>query len=116
MSVLLLTTDLMVISKAGTAAARTGTAVQSLASADDLVAKAEEVPQDLIVLDLTMPGVDVGQLVARLRALEVPPATIIAYGPHVQEQLLERARSAGVDEVMPRGRFHAQIDELIARY
>ena len=115
MSVLLLTADLMVISKAGTAGARTGVAVASVSSADELVTKAEEAPQDLVVLDLSLAGLDIEAVVARLQRLEAPPAAIVAFGPHVHEQLLERARAAGVDEVMPRGSFHARIEELLAQ-
>jgi hypothetical protein len=38
---------------------------------------------------------------------------VIAFGAHVQTGLLEAARAAGCDEVLPRSRFSAQLPELL---
>lgn len=39
---------------------------------------------------------------------------VIAFGPHVDVAAAERARRAGADEVLPRGRFVTALPELIA--
>lgn len=42
-----------------------------------------------------------------------PNSRVIAFGPHVDDESLERARAAGIDEVMPRLRFFRDIAELL---
>ena len=44
------------------------------------------------------------ELLGDIRAA-APRARIVAFGPHVDDALLRRARSSGVDVVLPRSRF-----------
>jgi hypothetical protein len=53
--------------------------------------------------------------VAQLKTTPGAPPTIIAFGPHVHEALLDAATQAGCDEVFSRGQFFAQLDEIISR-
>ena len=55
---------------------------------------------DVVVLDLTL----FADVVADVRAA-APRARIVAYGPHVDQELLRRARDDGADVVMPRSQF-----------
>lgn len=48
----------------------------------------------------------------RLRAL-LPDARIVAFGSHVDEEVLEAARRAGLDEVLPRSVFFRRLDRLL---
>jgi predicted metal-dependent hydrolase len=41
---------------------------------------------------------------------------ILAFGPHVDTQMLERARAAGADHVVSRGKLQASLPELIQEY
>ncbi len=41
---------------------------------------------------------------------------IIAFGPHVESQVLERARAAGADQVISRGKLQASLAELIQEH
>lgn len=41
---------------------------------------------------------------------------IIAFGPHVESQVLERARAAGADHVISRGKLQASLAELIQEH
>ena len=61
---------------------------------------------EVVVVDLSRPGVldAVGQL---------GTARTIGFGSHVDTELLEAARAAGVDEVLPRSRFFARVVELL---
>jgi hypothetical protein len=55
---------------------------------------------DLVVVDL---GRHAGLVAAVRRA--APAARIVAYGPHVETDVLERAARDGADVVLPRSRF-----------
>ena len=41
---------------------------------------------------------------------------IIAFGPHVESQVLERAKAAGADHVVSRGKLQASLAELIQEH
>ena len=61
---------------------------------------------DLVVLDASRPG-----------ALDVVPSLAtraIAFGSHFDTELLDAARAAGVDEVMPRSAFFRRLPEVLA--
>ena len=55
---------------------------------------------DVVVVDLSRHGGDV----AEVRRI-APEARIVAFGPHVDVALLERARVDGADTVLPRSAF-----------
>jgi CheY-like chemotaxis protein len=115
--ILFLTCDLIFSSRVAGAAARAGLSFQTVASSAALlerVATAEA--RALVLLDLNSPGVDPVQLAPALRGLPNPPRAIIAYGPHVQEERLAAANSAGCDEVLTRGQFNARMDEELAKW
>ena len=105
----------MVASKASAASVRSGVPLETSATLEDLVGKAARAPQNLVILDLSMEALDVGHVVERLRALTPPPRAIIAFGPHVHEARLAAAAEAGCDQVMSRGQFHAQMDQILTR-
>jgi CheY-like chemotaxis protein len=113
-SVLLLTADLNVMSAATGAARLSGVELASVAAGDQLVERCARENARLVVLDLSAPGLNVESLVPALRAVGAEPPRIVAFGPHVHEARLAAARDAGCDEVMSRGRFHADINAVIA--
>lgn len=55
---------------------------------------------DVVVVDLARAAA----LVAAVRAA-APGARIVAFGPHVDTDLLDQARGDGADVVLPRSRF-----------
>ena len=55
---------------------------------------------DVVVVDLARYATAVGSL-----RLAAPDARIVAYGPHVDDEAMARARSDGADVVVPRSRF-----------
>lgn len=55
---------------------------------------------DVVVVDLARHADHVAAIRAR-----APRARIVAFGPHVDEALLERARKDGADAVLPRSQF-----------
>ena len=61
---------------------------------------------DVVVLDAARPG-----------ALEVVPslrARVVAFGSHVDTALLDAARAAGVDDVLPRSLFFRRLPEVLS--
>lgn len=69
----------------------------------DLAAAGAEV----VVVDLSRPGV--------LEALaELGEARTIGFGSHVDHELLAAATAAGCDQVLPRSKFFADLQELLA--
>lgn len=62
---------------------------------------------DVVVVDLSRPGV--------LAALgQLGTVRTIGFGSHVDTELLQAARAAGVDEVLPRSRFFSRVGQLLS--
>lgn len=66
----------------------------------------------LAFVDLGMPGLNLPDVVAAVRST-APAAKIVAFGPHVDEALLNAAREAGCDVVLPRSQFNKQYVDLL---
>ena len=72
---------------------------------DQLAEKAASAGADLVVVDLTRPGVlDV------LPELSVP---VIAFANHTRRDLMEAAVAAGASQVMARSAFFGRLEELL---
>ena len=112
MTVLALISDLMTQSQVSAAGQRTGTAVRILGTPEALLSAARESAPRIVVIDLSHPGLDVAELVGRVKKL-FPAASIVAFGPHVHRQRLAAAEAAGCDRVLSRGSFLANSDELL---
>ncbi len=110
MNVLFISADLMFAPQLEAACRRHGAELVAVRRADALHRAPEAAAA---ILDLAMPGIQPEQVVAALRARGV--AAIAAYGAHVQQALLEQARSAGCGLVLSRGQLHAQCDEVVGR-
>jgi hypothetical protein len=63
---------------------------------------------DLIVVDLTKPGVV--DAVAGLAGAN----RVIGFANHTSRDAMDAARAAGCEQVMPRSEFFARLDELLA--
>ena len=107
--VLLFSSDLMLISSAGGAAAALGFQFRSVSSIEDLIAKAT--PTTILCVDLGSAIVDPLLISEQLPTLTARSG--IAFGPHVHTAKLDQARQAGFAKVMSRGQFVSRmIDEL----
>jgi CheY-like chemotaxis protein len=114
--ILLLSGDLVTQSRVEAAAARSGVAVRTVSDAAALVSKFEELPAEMVIVDLAMPAVDLAAMVGTLKSRRESQLTILAFGPHVQEARLAAAEAAGCDEVLSRGQFFARLDAVLARF
>jgi len=115
MAAVLLSADLMVVSRVQGAAAQRGVVVSSVASVLAAVDRCATERADLLLVDLTTPTLDISQLVAQLKSAIAQPPRVVAFGPHVHEARLDAARQAGCDEVISRGQFFSQVDAILGR-
>ncbi len=72
----------------------------------------ENVP--VLLIDLTTMSDCLDEL-PRFRELE-PKLTVIAFGSHVQTDLLNQARQAGCDSVLTRSRFTVELVNLLQKH
>ncbi len=69
--------------------------VAEAASGEEALAQFEQVNPDVLVIDLTMPGIGGMEAIRRLRALR-PEAKILVFSMHENAALVEHALQAGV--------------------
>lgn len=110
--VLYLTGDLLFSSRVSGAAANLGVPLQVCGSVDKLLELAAHTAAPMVLIDLTLAGVDLQSAVPAIRT-KLPEAKIVAYGPHVHEERLAVAKAAGCDEVLSRGQFDREFGRLL---
>lgn len=114
MRLVLLSNDLMVVSRVEGAAARIGALVRAAAGAAKALEFHGAEPADVVIVDLAISPLGLSALVNQLKSDTSHPMRIVAFGPHVHEDRLAAARAAGCDVVMSRGQFFAQADAILA--
>lgn len=109
MSGLLLSDDLIFTSRICGVARGTGRALAAARSSAELVDMARRSPPRCVIVDLDNPGLDLPALIAALGEI-APRPRVVAYGPHVNAELLHAARVAGCDPVLPRSKFVERLE------
>lgn len=109
---LLFSRDLMFISRMTGTASQLGKQVDVVGQWEDLLQRAAEGSFGCLFLDLSISGLDLPEIVSRMRDLGIKT---VAFGAHVQTEQLAAAEAAGCDEVHPRSRFSAQLPQILAR-
>ena len=104
---ILLSDDLIFTSRIVGTARALGLEMQIARTASELEAMARQSGPACVIVDLHHAGLDIPALVAALRL--GPPCTIVGYGSHVAADVLQAARTAGCDIVLPRSKF---VEEL----
>ena len=104
----------MISSQAAGPAAQADASLSTVATVDDLIEQVETDKPQLVVLDLSLKGLNLEELTPQLRNRDDGSMKIIAFGPHVHEQQLETARLAGCDEVLTRGQFHSSMAQIFS--
>jgi CheY-like chemotaxis protein len=113
--VLFFSSDLVFSSRLAGAGQRLGMQVSAVSSLDAAAARVNGDSVRLVILDLSSANVDPQVVVARLRESQ-PALAVIAYAPHVHEDRLRAAADAGCNEVLTRGQFDRQMEDLLVRY
>jgi CheY-like chemotaxis protein len=108
--------DLMFTSKIKGAAAHLGVPISFARSSDAALAGMRASPPKLVIVDLNDPRTDplgtIGQIKADPALSAIP---IVGFASHVQIDVIEAARRAGVDEVLARSAFTQRLPEILAR-
>jgi CheY-like chemotaxis protein len=113
MTVVLLSSDLAVLSRVEGVAARLGRTVRSASGESRAVELCEAEDAVTLIVDLSMPWLDLASLVSQLKSNDGFNTRIVAFGPHVHEQRLAAARDAGCDLVVSRGQFFSQLEAIL---
>ncbi len=111
-TVVAVVTDLIFASKIASTAASLGVRARVARSIEELSSELDSGSVAMVVVDLEADGVDAAEAIRRCREAPGPPRTV-AFGPHVRTDLLESARLAGADEVMPRSAFAARCAAIL---
>ena len=115
MTIVLLSSDLTVLSRVEGAATRLGQSVRSVSGESQVVERCKAAEVNTLIVDLSMSSLDLASLVNQLKASEASGTRVVAFGPHVHEQRLAAARDAGCDVVVSRGQFFLQLDTILQR-
>jgi PleD family two-component response regulator len=106
--------DLLFTSKIRSSAKSRGLTVQVARSRDAALAEMRTNRPALVVLDLNNPRTDPLGIVA---AMKTDPTLArirtVGFVSHVQTELIEASRRAGVDDVLARSAFTARLDEIL---
>jgi PleD family two-component response regulator len=106
--------DLMFTSKIKTTASRIGVAVTFARSADAALGEMRKAAPSLVILDLNNARADPLGLVGSMEqdaALSSVPT--VGYVSHVQTDVIEAARRAGVGEVLARSAFTERLPDIL---
>jgi CheY-like chemotaxis protein len=113
MQAIYLTTDLFFSSRIVSLARQQGWDMHLVGNSAAVLQRATSAaPLQLLLIDLQHSNVNLAELISTLRP-QHPQLRVIAYGPHVDEALLENARQAGCDQVLSRGQFNQQASSLL---
>jgi CheY-like chemotaxis protein len=108
--------DLMFTSRIQTAATQLGVPVTFARSADAALTEMRKSTPSLVIFDLNNPRTDPLGTVAAMKgddALKTIPT--LAFASHVQTEVIEAARKAGIDEVLARSAFTMRLGEILGR-
>jgi PleD family two-component response regulator len=107
--------DLMFSSKIKTTAGQLGVAVTFARSADAALSEMRKTAPSLVILDLNNARTNPLGIVASMKqdpALAAIPT--VGYASHVQTDVIDAARQAGVGNVMARSAFTQQLPEILS--
>jgi PleD family two-component response regulator len=108
--------DLMFTSKIKTTAGKLGVAVTFARSADTALSEMRKTAPSLVILDLNNARTNPLGIVSSMKedpALAAIPT--VGYASHVQVDVINAAREAGVGDVMARSAFTEQLAEILGR-
>lgn len=113
MRAIYLTSDLFFSSRIVSLARQLGWEIQMVGNAAAAMQRAVAAEGlDLLLIDLQHAPGELTEMITQLRQ-HYPQIRVVAYGPHVDEALLAKAREAGCDQVLTRGQFNQQAALLL---
>lgn len=107
-----LNNDLMLSSSVRAAGTQSGILIQFSRSLDDLEAALQGGQLTKVLVDLQTPGLDLPRLNTIVSQPGRPP--VVMYAQHVNEDLLDFAKSLPGVSVMTRGQFSRSVPQLVS--
>ncbi len=104
---LLVSSDLILLSQIEAPARAAGFAVAVVSSVEAISSALASARPELVVLDLADSAVSFDATLRMVRET-APEARVLAFYPHVRDELRRNAEAAGCDVVIPRSRFLTQ--------
>ena len=106
--------DLMFTSKIKTTASQLGVPIAFARSADGALAEMRKAAPSLVVFDLNNTRINPVAIVAAMKAdPALAGVRTVGYASHVQVDVINAARQAGVDEVMARSAFAQNLAAVL---
>jgi CheY-like chemotaxis protein len=106
----------MFTSKIKTAANQLGVSVAFARSSASALAEMRKAAPSLVIFDLNNPRTDPLGTVGAMKADPVLAAIpTLGFASHVQTDVIDAARAAGVDEVLARSAFTMRLGEILQR-
>jgi PleD family two-component response regulator len=108
--------DLMFSSKIKTAATQLGVPLTFARSSATALAEMRKAAPSLVIFDLNNPRTDPLGIVAAMHADPALAAIpTVGYVSHVDTDVINAARAAGVTDVLPRSAFTMQLADILKR-
>ncbi|MBX7222211.1 MAG: hypothetical protein K1Y36_19840 [Blastocatellia bacterium] len=108
--VLAVGSDLFFSAKIKEAGVQTGITIEFARRMDEVVAKAQTLGPQLVILDLNSTRLDALEVLTRLRAEgNLSSLPILGFYSHVQAELRREALARGCTRVVPRSEFSAKL-------
>jgi DNA-binding NarL/FixJ family response regulator len=107
--------DLIFVSKVQGVARAHGFAVVPAKTADAAATHAKAIAAKVVLIDLHTSGLELIPFLAALTADDRRPY-VVGFGSHVDKKLLNSARSAGCDLVMPRSQFVSVLEADLPKW
>ena len=105
-------TDLFFESKMTQTAQEVGAKLKVVTSIYKFLPEIAEGPT-LVVIDLNAEGISPSSLIAQVKQRN-PNLPLLVYGDDDQEEMIERAKRAGADWVLPRSKYAEHLAEVLA--
>jgi len=113
--ILAMVDDLMFTSKIKATARQLGVDVTFARSSDAALAAMRTHAPALVILDLNNPRTDpLGTVAAMKGDAALTSIPTVGFVSHVQTDLIEAARAAGIDDVLARSTFTARLAEILS--
>lgn len=108
--------DLIWASKIKATAGSLGLACRPVRNLEMLDARLADSPVRSLILDLDVAEMAM-QMLGRVKGQGAtsPGIRVLAFGPHVAREELHAAKQAGADEVLTRGAFDHNMDQVLLR-
>jgi DNA-binding NarL/FixJ family response regulator len=106
--------DMLFRSKIRTTAKLVGVEVVFARTPEEIVSQARALEPSLVIFDLNSATAQPVDTVATLKGdAELGPMRTLGFVSHVQTELIQAARAAGMDEVMARSAFATRLADIL---